>query len=368
VLFDGAAVCARAVATSDPALEEATGRAMVALDPSAPPGVGLAQSRRGTLDMDRPQLVRHVDDGALRTLAADDGQVETLRAARLRSLIRVPLLTRDRVLGVITLGRTHDTPFDEKDLAFAEDLGWRAALAIDNARLYKHAVEALTLRDEFLSIASHELNTPLTPLKLQLDALRRGDFPPERLRERLDSASRQVSRLTRLVTDLLEISRFSEGKIRLVRETFDLAALVDTVVERMTDDALRAGSRVEVTAQRPCTGVWDRARIDQVLTNLLSNALKFGAGQPVDVDVSCGETFARLCVRDRGIGIARESQAQIFARFERASSPRHYGGLGFGLWIAQQIVDASGGSITVQSEPQEGATFVVELPRNLPRS
>ncbi len=368
VLFEGSTVGARAVATSDPALEEAMRGAMKALDPGAPPGIGLVQSRRGTLEMDRPQLVRHVDDDTLRALAGDDARIEGLRAAHLDSLIRVPLLARDRLLGVITLGRTHGDPYDESDLAFAEDLGWRVALAIDNARLYKRALEALALRDEFLAIAGHELNTPLTPLKLQVDALRRGEFPPERVREKLDAASRQLARLTQLVTDLLEISRFTEGQIRLVQESFDLAALVDTVVERMADEARRAGSRVQLTAQRPCTGVWDKARIDQVLMNLLSNALKYGAGHAVDVEVSCSNEFARLVVRDRGIGIARENQVKIFGRFERASSPRHYGGFGLGLWLVRQIVDAVGGSITVESELQRGATFVVDLPRNLPSS
>jgi PAS domain S-box-containing protein len=362
-LFKHRGVRAAAVAAVDPALEEATRRAV---EPSksaqAVPNVSLQR----VIETSRAELVREVDEAALRELAGDEEQLAALRELRLRSIIRAPLVARGRVLGVVTLGRMRGHQYDEDDLALAAELGRRAALAFDNARLFKRATDAISVRDEFLSIASHELNTPLTPLRMQLDTLRRGNFPPERVAEKIDAASRQVTRLTRLVAELLDVSRIAEGRLTLSPEPFDLAGLIDEVVSAMAEQAERAGSAVHVSAVRPCEGSWDRMRIDQVVSNLLSNAVKYGAGQPIDVELTCDAITARLVVRDRGIGIALDHQRRIFERFERATAARHYGGFGLGLWIVQRVVEASGGKISVQSAPRQGATFLVELPRKLP--
>jgi signal transduction histidine kinase len=360
-VIDARAVVAWALAACDPELEDATRRAAL---PCQEPDARRSESARRVLETGRAELWRDVDDGALHAMAGNDDHLDAIRRLHLHSVIRAPLVARGRVVGLVTLGRTRGRPYDEDDLALAAELGRRAALAVDNARLFKRATDAVAVRDEFLAIASHELNTPLTPLKLQLDTLARGNFSPERTREKLDSACRQVTRLARLVEALLDMSRISERGINLRLETFDLAALADEVVERMADEARRAGSTVRVIAQRPCPGRWDRQRIDQVLSNLLSNALKYGGGRPVDIDITCTEKTARFVVRDQGIGISPEYHQRIFHRFERAAPARHYGGFGLGLWIAWRIVDASGGTISVESEPQKGAAFAVELPRD----
>ncbi len=361
-LFDGRAVTASAVAACDPALEAAT---RAAIRPCERDHAQPADSLRQVLDTCAPALARHVDENVLRSLSANDTQFEAIRRLSLTSVIRAPLLARSRVLGVLTLGRVRGPPFDEDDLALGAELGRRAGLAFDNALLLRRANDAIKLRDEFLAIASHELNTPLTPLRMHLDMLRRGHLPPERVEAKLEAASRQVTRLTRLVETLLDVSRISEGKLKLELEEFDLAALVDEVVEHLAEDAQRSGSVVRVTAQRPCMGRWDRIRLDEVITNLLSNALKYGCKQPVDIDVTHGEKLARLVIRDHGIGIPGEYHQRIFERLERAASIRHYGGFGLGLWIAWRIVDACRGTISVESEPDKGAAFTVELPRNL---
>ncbi|MDI1480788.1 sensor histidine kinase [Polyangium sp. y55x31] len=237
------------------------------------------------------------------------------------------------------------------------------------ARLYQEAEDAIRLRDEFLSIASHELKTPLTPIGLQvshiLRALRKdpASLPPDKLLPRLETIRRQVERLGSLVTELLDISSITAGRLRLEWEEVDLAAVARDVALRLGYEAARAGCKLDVRAQAPLPGRWDRARLDQIVTNLLSNAIKYGAGKPIDLVVEGDDSTARLLVRDRGIGIAPEHQARIFDRFERAVPDQQYGGFGLGLWIVKQILDALGGTIRVTSAPGSGATFLVELPR-----
>jgi signal transduction histidine kinase len=228
---------------------------------------------------------------------------------------------------------------------------------------------AVAARDEFLSIASHELKTPLTPLqlqvqKLQLTARRHGDDPlAQKIASGLDVMDRQVVRLTTLVNTLLDISRITSQQLRLEPEEMDLSALVREVVTRSAQELRRAGCELHLSADTPAMGFWDRSRLDQVITNLLSNAIKYGAGKPIEISVVGRDDRVQLGVRDHGIGIAQQDQDRIFGRFERAVSLNSYGGLGLGLWIVRQIVEASGGTISVESQPGQGALFTVDLPR-----
>jgi PAS domain S-box-containing protein len=229
--------------------------------------------------------------------------------------------------------------------------------------------EALHTRDEFLSIASHELKTPLTSVQLQLQMLLRS-VPPDApasiaqlVRQRAEASLRPVTRLHQLVMTLMDVSRIRAGRLQLQDETVDLTALTQELVTRAQEDAALARCPVRVVAEDgPLVGRWDRVRLEQVLTNLLSNAFKYGAQRPVEVRVAREGGFARLTVRDQGIGIAPEDHERIFQRFERAVSERHYGGFGLGLWIVRQIVDSLQGDIRVQSQPGQGATFIVRLP------
>jgi PAS domain S-box-containing protein len=230
--------------------------------------------------------------------------------------------------------------------------------------------EAVRARDEFLHVASHELKTPLTPLQLQIDDLSRMidayGAPHVRLRAKLDSATRQIERLSRLVESLLDVSRIAAGRLHLELETFDLSRMVSEVVERFRPEAQRAGCELAV---RPgpelpeLLGRWDRARVDKVVSSLLANAIKYGAGKPVSVEVAPVDGMVRLTVTDHGIGIEPAALERIFGRFERAVSLRHFGGLGLGLFIARQLTEAHGGTIAAQSQPGQGSTFTVLLPR-----
>lgn len=264
-------------------------------------------------------------------------------------------------------------------LTVAETAERRALLARSEAEAQRNNLamlaadlrKAVRVRDDFLSIAGHELRTPLSALKLQVQALEnqidKGVFGPlnPKLHERLVKASRHVGRLERLIDELLDVSRISSGRMVLQPEEVDLAAMVDEVLDRFSEEIARSGGAISVQTNGGVNGRWDRARLDQVLTNLIGNAVKYGAGGAIEVTAAAVGDTVLLSVRDHGIGIAPGDRDRIFGRFERAVSESHYGGLGLGLWIAQQIVSAHGGQITLDSTPGQGSTFTVQLPRHV---
>jgi len=234
--------------------------------------------------------------------------------------------------------------------------------------------EAVRVRQDFLSIAGHELKTPLTSVLLNLRAvdnsLREGAHADEaRLRARWQALSRQIGRLAGLVDQLLDVSRISAGKMELSPERIDLGDMVREVVDRFAPPSTEAGT-IHVHVTGAITGSWDRLRLEQILTNLLSNAVKYGAGKPITIEVGVtgpeADAKVWIAVRDRGIGMSADDLGRVFGRFERAASTRNYGGLGLGLWIVRQVVDAMGGSISAESEPGRGSTFTVRLPRRAP--
>ena len=280
----------------------------------------------------------------------------------------VPITGSRGTFGAITfVAAESGRRYGAADLSLGMELAARAALAIDNALLYADAQRAVRLRDDFLSIAGHELRTPLTALQLQLQGLvrnlRKPSPPPVvDLIGRLEKASGHVARLERLIGELLDVGRITTGRMGMHREEMDLAQLAREVVERFADDSERAHAPIALAVPAPVVGQWDRLRLDQVLTNLMANAIKYGAGKPIDVEVANAGGRAVLRVRDRGIGIGAADQERIFGRFERAVSERHFGGLGLGLWIVRQIVETHGGSIAVRSTPGTETLFTVELP------
>jgi signal transduction histidine kinase len=335
-----------------------------------PPLLGAAHGVGRVVATGEAEMLSEVTEEMLRATARDEEHFRLLRDLRIVSLMCVPLWARGKTLGAISLASSESgRRFGPEDLAFAQDLAARASVAIENARLYREAREAVRARDEFLSIASHELKTPLTTLQLQIESLARkvrntkGEPAMEALSPRVTASERQVERLTALISSLLDISRITAGRLDLDLEPVDLAAVVREAAARFREDLARAGCALEIRTDGPCVGEWDRVRLEQVVTNLLSNAAKYGASRPIEITVSGDETTARLSIRDQGIGIPPEHQARIFERFERAVSDRHYGGLGLGLWIVRQIVEALGGSIRVRSSAGEGSTFTVLLPK-----
>ena len=236
------------------------------------------------------------------------------------------------------------------------------------ALLYRQAREEVEARDEFLSIASHELRTPVTALHVQVQMLQRvversGTSVPEPVRGRVNALDRQVRRLSGLVEALLDLSRVRLGRLELAREPLDVAALAcDVALPFQADPQLANGSPVRVIASGPVVGSLDRVRIEQVLGNLLANAVKFGEGKPVEIRVERDGERIRVTVIDHGVGIASDQLGRIFGRFERAAPAQHYPGLGLGLYVAREIVEAHGGHIRAEGAPGAGATFTLELP------
>jgi PAS domain S-box-containing protein len=244
--------------------------------------------------------------------------------------------------------------------AVIRDVSERKRL-LDDLRL------AIRARDDFLSIASHELKTPLTSLQLQIASLQRltrdaKPVPPAVLQPKVDVIVRQGERLGSLVDSLLDVTRLTSGQLSLQREEVELGSVVKESLARTEEVLRRSGSSVSVKAEGTVVGRWDRLRLEAVADNLLSNALKYGKGKPIEVTLERTDARARLSVTDHGIGIPPEEQARIFQRFERAVPEHHYGGLGIGLWMTRQIVEAHGGTIQVASAEGKGSTFTVELP------
>ncbi|KYF88776.1 hypothetical protein BE17_38275 [Sorangium cellulosum] len=238
-------------------------------------------------------------------------------------------------------------------------------LLLEERRSRAAAEEATRLRDEFLLVASHELRTPLTSLQLSIQSLEqrlsRG-MDAGRVRSAVALSSRQIKRLATLIDMLLDVSRIQAGRLELNRAPVDLRELVTEIVAHLGDQLAQSGSTLAVRVEQPVIGWWDPYRLEQVVTNLLTNAIKFGEHAPIEIAITGEDRVARLSVADHGIGIPAEVQAHLFERFRRGVSSRHYGGLGLGLYIARTIVEAHGGRICLSSEVGRGSTFCVELP------
>jgi len=295
-------------------------------------------------------------------------------------VVSVPLVGREVLLGTFSFFSNRPSASEGVDRLLFEELARRCALALDNAHLYQAAQEAIQAREEFLSVAAHELRTPLMPLKLQIQALRRLTQRPagqsaaneaqssedERVTSMFKVFDRQVSRLAHLIEELLDLNRLSQGTLDLRRERMDLAQLGSELVDLFRAEFRLAGCEVCFSSEGPAVGEWDRLQLERLVSNLLTNAAKFGGGNPVEVSVTTRGTRARLTVRDHGTGISLDDQASIFEKFQRAKATRHINGCGLGLYIARQIAEAHGGAITVESTPGAGSAFTVEFPMSQP--
>ncbi len=329
----------------------------------------------------KPRLVTNALEQYYLSIVKDDDQLRLLMALGARSIVATPLFLRNKSMGVLSIASAH-RQYESTDLSLMEIFAGRAAVALDNARLYQTAQDAVHARDEFLSVASHELNTPLTSLSLQIQMLNRGIKKslvagmkegsttsaievPIRVVEKISTLENQSRRLSGLLDELLDLTRIRLGRIQLERDLVDLGSVVNEVVERFGIEAKQKGVEISVRGSLPEPGCWDRLRVEQIVSNLVSNAIKYGEGKPVSILLKADQPRRRaiLTVKDLGLGIEPSMQDKIFERFERAGiSGKKIAGLGLGLYISRQLVEAHGGTIRVESEAGQGSTFIVELP------
>lgn len=289
------------------------------------------------------------------------------------SLLVLPIcLSREMLDGLILLRRNSPLSLLEvmptqEDYPFLELLETHVSASLQNLILYRDAQEAIRMRDEFLSIASHELKTPMTSILLLLQSInRRGAGQRELSTALIAQLERQFKRLSGLVDQLLDVSRIQLGKLTPQVAEMDLTATAREVLQRFQEELSRSGSSLDLDAPESVIIRADPVQIEQVITHLISNAVKFGQGKKLEVRIEKDGSDALLSVRDHGIGIPSRDQKRIFDRFERAVSSQHFGGLGLGLYITRQILEQHGGSIAIESRHGEGSKFTVRLPRSRP--
>jgi signal transduction histidine kinase len=304
----------------------------------------------------------------LQARADDDEHYRLVEGLGHRSYMCVPLIARGHTIGTILL-YSGTREYDETDLKLAEELALRSALAVDNARMYRKAQEAIALRDEFLAVAAHELRSPLTPLKAQPSIIKKVlegyELKAEdsaRILRCLDSSEREVDRLARLLNQLMDVSRLHCERMELDLGEVELTSLAGEVLRRFQIQLDKAACRIDFEPTSPVKGIWDRFRLDQVINNLVSNAIKHAPGAPIRVSVSANESHGIFRIQDEGPGIEPADQSRIFELFERANPRKVVSGLGLGLYISRTIIEAHGGRITVESTPGRGSAFSVFLP------
>ncbi|MBZ5708121.1 ATP-binding protein [Nannocystis pusilla] len=314
-------------------------------------------------------LVPCVDADTLRRLGLPRRHIDAYLQLGVRSTMSVLLFARDVVTGVMTFA-SDNRHYDRDDLRFAEAYAQQLGVVLENTHLLAQTREALRTRDDFLVLAGHELRTPIAALKFAVDLLRRRLPAPvlPGVQRSVETIARQATRMSRLI-DLVILAPLQEGRAPPppTLERVDLTELVRDVLHDCADLPAQRGCTVRFTAAGPVVVRGDRTGLEVVVTNLLNNAVKFGAGRPVEVSVGDDDGLATVIVRDHGIGIPPERLPHIFRRFERAV-PRSFGGLGLGLSIAASIVTGLGGEIRVDSRAGEGSTFTVALPTPPPPS
>ena len=305
--------------------------------------------------------------------AAHEGRLVTVLRTRqpdstgqgaVPAFLIIPLALAENIWGTITFAFLEPSSLPGPiKAAMAEDLAIHAAAAIGRSRLHACALNALSSRDDSFAAAAHELGNPLNALLLQIQTLTRTSSLEPSAMARIFAMERLIKRLADLNRRMLDSSRLAAGQFELRLEDVDLTALVHEVLANNAEQLAWSKCSATLSSPGPVIGRWDRLRLEQVISNLIGNAMKYGYGEPISVSVEATADLARLGVCDHGIGIAAKDQDRIFDRFERAAPVGASTSLGLGLWVVRQITSALHGTVHVESSLGSGATFTVELPR-----
>jgi PAS domain S-box-containing protein len=333
-------------------------------DPNAPTGAYHVM-RTG-----QPEFYPEISEEMLQAAGVDEEQLQIIRDIGFTSAIVAPMATPERTLGVLSLVTTAESGkrFDESDVALARELARRAALAVVNARLYDEAGSAIRARDQFISVASHELKTPLSSLLgytqlVQRRTEREGGLS-ERDQKALSMVVRQVRRLDRMINSLLDLSRIETGQLNIERGPVDVCALAQRLVEEIRPTLDQHTLEFSCPVEKMIIE-GDEFRLEQVLHNLIQNAAKYspeGGSIEVEVEHKADERQVCIAVSDHGIGIPDEAIPSLFTRFFRAHNARQISGMGIGLYVVREIITLHGGTTSVASKEGEGSTFTLCLP------
>lgn len=332
-----------------------------------PPDLNAPTGLSKVLRTGKAEFYPEIDDALLVATTRSEEGLTLARALRLSSTMIVPLLIQGQAIGAITfVAAESGRHYTQTDLSMAEELASRAALAIHNAHLYSEAQKAIGIRDDFISIASHELRTPITSLKMytqfvQKQLSKQGDESLSQFLGRMDA---QLNKLNGLIGDLLNVSKIEVGRLEFQEEWFNLDEVVSETCEAIQQTAPKHTIHIEGSISCPVWG--DKDRIGQVVTNLLTNAIKYSPqAHEVLVRLQSEPDAAVVSVQDFGIGIDQEHLSKIFTRFYRVNDPEEktFPGLGIGLYLSHEIIARHGGSLTVASEKGKGSTFTFSLPR-----
>lgn len=316
-----------------------------------------------------PDLMKTVDNEIIKKHTIDRKHAALIDMIGIRSHIAVPLKIRGKTIGCICIYLTEGRPnYDEQDFLVAQELARDASVAIDNAKLYQEAQNAIRLRDDFISMASHELKTPITSLNLKVEVLndlveglKLDSEVPKLMTKFLGSTNKQLQRLSRLVDDMLDISRITTGKLSLTMRHINFCTIVNEVHERFKDQLKELQIETQLYTSQEAMVMCDPERMDQVITNFMTNAIRYGGRKPIHLIVEQDHTRVIFKIKDHGRGIKREDQVRIFNRFERVQHNSDVDGLGLGLYINKQIIDEHKGKMYLESEEGEGAIFAIEL-------
>lgn len=301
----------------------------------------------------------------------DEEYLKAISGLGLKSSIRNRLKGRESILGMITFFvlKGSSRVLNRRHMWLAEELSYRASMAMENAMILQASQTAIKVRDEFLSIASHELKTPLQSLTLQNQMRKRNidkkitsAFVPEKISQMIDADLRHLMRINRLIDDMLDISRIRAGKLTFMKESIEFCSFVKDVLDRFRPQLEAVGCYLTASYPEAIFTNIDIYRTEQVIVNLLTNAMKYGPGKSIRVEIHKKQNKLQLQVHDKGPGIREQDQERIFERFERAIPCNEVSGLGLGLYISRQIMEQNQGSLFVRSTYGEGATFILELP------